>query len=102
METIPAVITIFGWFLKEMLSTARLQQLGMEAEYVVTKMKKIYKESSEESGEGLNQFENMLINGQRHITRCKYWGTTGCFRKGKGQYLHMDHPTVSNDLKKSK
>ena len=63
METIPAVITIFGWFLKEILPTnARLQQIGMEAEYVVTKMKIIYKESGKESDEGLNQFENMLIN----------------------------------------
>ena len=68
METIPAVIERFGWFSNEILSTnARLQQLGMEAEYVVTKIKNMYKESGEESGEELKQFENMVINAKRGV-----------------------------------
>ena len=51
METIPAVIERFRWFSNEILSTnARLQQLGMEAEYVVTEIKNIHKESGKESG----------------------------------------------------
>ena len=54
METIPAVIERFGWVSNEIMSTiARLQQLGMEAEYVVTEIKNMYRESGEESGEGL-------------------------------------------------
>ena len=98
METIPAVIERFGWWSNEILSTnARLQQLGMEAEYVVTKIKNMYKESGEESGEELKQFENMVINAKRGVLggeikdkctsarRCRYWnqgycreGTTKC------------------------
>ena len=66
METIPAVIERFGWFSNEILSTnARLQQLGMEAEYVVTEIKKMYKESGEESGEGLKLFESLVINATK-------------------------------------
>ena len=63
METMPAVIEKSGWVSKEILFTnERLQQLGMEAEYVVTEIKKMYKESGEETGEGLKLFESLVIN----------------------------------------
>ena len=92
------MIKRFAWFSNEILFTnARLQQLGMEAENVVTEVKKMYKESGEESGEGLMQFENMVINAKKGVLgneikdkctserRCRYWnrgycreGTTKC------------------------
>ena len=65
VETIPAVIERFWWSSKEIVFTyARRQQLGMEAEYVVTKIKKMHMESDQESGEGLKQLEIMVINAK--------------------------------------
>ena len=96
------VMERFQWFSNEIQSTdARLKQLGMEGEYVVEEIKQMFKESGQECGKELKQFENLVMKAKqgvlggdvkekyKSVKRCRYWNRGYC-REGttKCPYFH--------------
>ena len=88
------VMERFEWFSIEIQSTdAKLKQLGIEGEYIVKEIKQMFKESGQECGEGLKQFENLVTNAKKgvlggdvkekckSVKRCRYWNR-GYYREG--------------------